>query len=435
MKPLAKTRDVTQPVRRRTRLGVWALMLCLLPLGCSQHESAASQTADTAKEPGIQNSGARFEGLPRYELQIAAAELDALESNPYSNDTHPATFKAGGKVYTGVKVRVRGSWSRSWPKKSLKIEFNHDTPFEGHHSLNLNSGWRDPAFVREPLGYYVYELCGVPAPRSRMVRLDVNGRFGGLYVEVEQPEKEFLNRVGMVGASVYKASSRGRDSDERDLGNEEAFRTCYNKETQKKEGYAELQQFCHELATAKDKVDFFTRRVDVEHYVNYLAATALIQHWDGFNKNHFLVYDSRGSQKWLVVPWDLDRTFGDHWNGSFSETRLPLMLGTRNLPGVTGWNRLEEKFYSDPALRAKLLNRLAELLDKEFTSQKLNPVLDQMEKAIATEAAQDRSKWPGSDPDIHGEIAQLKTFIEQRRTFLAREVQRLRADRADSGGR
>src|SRR6516164_8512822 len=131
MKPLAKTRDVTQPVRRRTRLGVWALMLCLLPLGCSQHESAASQTADTAKEPGIQNSGARFEGLPRYELQIAAAELDALESNPYSNDTHPATFKAGGKVYTGVKVRVRGSWSRSWPKKSLKIEFDHDTPFEG----------------------------------------------------------------------------------------------------------------------------------------------------------------------------------------------------------------------------------------------------------------------------------------------------------------
>jgi len=195
----------------------------------------------------------------------------------------------------------------------------------------------------------------------------VNGRFGGLYVEVEQPGKEFLSRVGLADASVYKAGSRGRDADERDLGNEEAYRACYTKETQKTESYTELQQFCHDLDTASDKLDFFTRHVDLERYVNYLAATALIQHWDGFNKNHFLVHDTRGSQKWMVIPWDLDRTFGDHWNGSFSETRLPLLLGTRNLPGVTGWNRLEDKFCREPALRARLLDRLAALLDKEFT--------------------------------------------------------------------
>jgi hypothetical protein len=46
-------------------------------------------------------------------------------------------------------VRHRGQWARSWPKKPLKIFFNQDKLFEGHGSLNLNSGWRDPAFVRE----------------------------------------------------------------------------------------------------------------------------------------------------------------------------------------------------------------------------------------------------------------------------------------------
>jgi spore coat protein H len=358
---------------------------------------------------------------------MAPSELAALENESMSNETHPGTFKAEGKSYP-VKVRVRGSWSRSWPKKSLKIQFDHSNPFQGHHSLNLNSGWRDPAFVREPLAYYVYAACGVPAPESHMVRLDVNGRFGGLYVQVEQPEKAFLTRIGLPGASVYKAISRGRDADERDLGSEEAYHSCYDKETQKAAGYAELEQFCHDLATAPDKLDFFNRHVDLEHYINYLAATVLIQHWDGFNKNHFLVYDGRGTQKWMVVPWDLDRTFGDHWNWSFNETRLPVMLGTRRLPGITGWNRLEERFLSEPTLRAKFLARLTELLDQQFTTEKLFPILDQLESDIATDAAQDRSKWPGSDPDFRSGIRQVKTFIEQRRTFLIREVARLRGD-------
>jgi spore coat protein H len=438
----------------RTRRGLaWlaypiAGLLSVLPVSCGRHETSAPEATDSnekaqsAAAVSVEDIGtekrlaeSQVQNLPRYELHIAAADLDALENNPGSNDTHPATFKAGGKVYNGVKVRVRGSWSRTWPKKSFKILFDHGAPFEGQRSINLNSGWRDPAFVREPLAYYVYEVCGVPAPRSRMVRLDVNGRFGGLYVQVEQPGKEFLSRVGLAGASVYKAGSRGRDADERDLGSEEAYRACYSKETQKTESFTELQQFCHDLDTAADKLDFFKRHVDLERYVNYLAATALIQHWDGFNKNHLLVHDTRGSQKWMVIPWDLDRTFGDHWNGSFTETRLPLLLGTRNLPGVTGWNRLEDKFCREPALRIRLLNRLAELLDKEFTQEKMFPVLERLEKEIASDAPRDRSKWPGANPDIHSEIAHLKTFIEQRRKFLLRETERLRANPSEQRAR
>lgn len=365
--------------------------------------------------------------LRLYQLQIAPADLMALENQSFSNDAHPATFIADGKTYPGVKVRIRGSWSRSWPKKSLKILFDHANPFEEHHSLNLNSGWRDPAFVREPLAYYVYAVCGVPAPACRMVRLDINGKFGGVYVEVEQPEKAFLSRVGFPGASVYKAISRGRDADERDLGSEEAYHAGYDKETRKTEGYGELEQFCRDLASCTNVADFFNQRVDLERYINYLAATVLIQHWDGFNKNHFMVYDGRTSKKWLVVPWDLDRTFGDHWNWSFDETRLPVLLGTRRLPGITGWNRLEERFFSDPSLKARFVERLRTLLDKEFTEEKLFPVLDQLEASITPDGETDRRKWPGSAPDFHAGIRQVKVFIRQRRSFLTAEIERLRA--------
>src|SRR5258708_23429982 len=105
----------------------------------------------------------------------------------------------------------------------------------------------------------------------------------------------------------------------------------------------------------------------------------LTQNWDGYNKNHFLVFDGEGSKKWFAVPWDLDRTFGDHWNWSFSEASLPAFLGTSQSPGITGWNRLEDRFFDNPVLRRRFLNRLSELLEKEFTTTKLFPIVDRLQ--------------------------------------------------------
>jgi spore coat protein H len=368
--------------------------------------------------------------LPLYELKMDTRSLAQLDFNGFSNDTVPATFTAGGKVYEGVRVRTRGAWSRSWPKKSLKILFGPDNPFDEHQSLNLNSGWRDPAFIREVLAYHVYSQCGAPASASRLIRLDVNGQFRGIYVEVEQPGKGFLHRQKLKGASVFKAISRSNQADERDLGSDQAYQAGYGKETQKQGGLGELQKFCRELQRTPKAADFFNRYVDVDKYINYLVGTVLTQNWDSFNKNHFLVYDERGSQKWFVLPWDLDRTFGDYWDWSFNQSRLSILLGTRQSPGVTGWNRLEDRFFSDPNLTARFVDRLAAVLEKEFTNEKLFPFIDRLESDMASEAQADRRRWRGSDPDFHGGIAQVKRYIEQRRAYLLRELPALRRTRA-----
>jgi spore coat protein H len=365
--------------------------------------------------------------LPLYELKIAPEDLRSIETSPFGNTTYSASFIADGKTYQDVKVRARGSWSRSWAKKSLKILFDHQNPLGGHNSLNLNSGWRDPAFVREVLSYKVFAACGVPASRAQMVRLQVNGRFHGLYVEVEQPDKDFLSRHNLKGATLYKATSRSDDADERDLGDEPSYQQAYTKQTRKTEDFSDLSRFCHELGATTDTSAFFNQHVDLDEYVNYLAATVLIQNWDGLNKNHYLAYDRQGAGKWRVIPWDLDRTFGDHWHMRFDEARLPVLLGTRASPGVTGWNRLEERFLRQPTLRLRFLDRLSELLETEFTTAKLFPVLDKLEEEIAPAAELDRLRWPGPAGDFHSGIAGVKSFIEKRRAFLQAEIPKLRA--------
>jgi spore coat protein H len=356
--------------------------------------------------------------LPFYELRVDPADLRKLDRSPRSNESYPATFIADGVVYGGATVRYRGDYARSWPKKAFKIHFSQKQPFEGHTSINLNSGWRDPAFIREPLSYHIYAACGAPAPRARMVRLHLNGQFQGLYVEVEQPDKTFLSRVGLAGASAFKAISRSNQADERNLGSEEAFRAHYERETRKTEDLGDLQKFCQELEHAPNVLEFFTRRVDVEKYINYLAATVLTQNWDCYNKNHFLVYDDRVAQKWLVVPWDLDRTLGDHWNHTFDATRLPILSGTQSQPGITGWNRMADRFLREPSLRARFLSRLGVLLTEEFTTAKLFPILDRFESDLGPEAALDRQVWGGGEGDLHRGITEVKGYILQRRTFL-----------------
>lgn len=406
--PLRKTSNQSE-MGKRFHLRPWTLaiasIIALLAMTVASNAQPAAHSAT----------------LPRYELKMDAKELAAFERDPYSKATRQATFVADGERYE-AKVRYRGEWARSWPKRPLKIFFAVEHLFHNQECINLNSGWRDPAFVRELLAYEMFAACGVPSPKARMVRLDVNGKFYGLYVEVEQPEKAFLRWQGLKGAELFKAISDSNQADERDLQTEKSFKLHYGKETQKDEGFHHLQSFCHELAQTTNVADFFNRNVDLDEYVNYLAASALVQHWDCFNKNHFLVFDGRRSGKWSVVPWDLDRTFGDHWRGGFNHAQLPIMLGTRELPGVTGWNRLQDRFFSEPALRARFLKRLEQLLNQEFTEAKLFPLLDRLESQIAEAAAMDRRRWPAPAPDLHTGIAEVKDYIKRRRAFVRREI-------------
>jgi hypothetical protein len=199
--------------------------------------------------------------LPVYELTLGQDEWEKLRRAPRSEERHPAKFAASGMEYS-VGVRYRGDWARTWLKKPLKIFFEKDKDLDGQRVLNLNSNWRDPAFIREQLAYHIYDACGVPAPRTRMVKLNLNGEFHGVFLQVEQPEKAFLKRVGLKGAVVYKCNSHQLRSDESDLGEEALFRANYEKETRKDEDYSDLQSFCHELATTKDVAGFFGTRID-----------------------------------------------------------------------------------------------------------------------------------------------------------------------------
>jgi hypothetical protein len=101
--------------------------------------------------------------LPIYEIRMRTDDLAAMDENAFGKDLHPATFIADGVTYENVKIRCRGAWARTWPKKPLKVFFTEDKPFKGQRRLNLNSSFRDPSFIRETLEYHIYQVSGAPA--------------------------------------------------------------------------------------------------------------------------------------------------------------------------------------------------------------------------------------------------------------------------------
>ena len=358
--------------------------------------------------------------LPVYKLRIAPTDMQRLHENARSNKTVPATMIYRGEVFDHLQMRIRGAYARSWPKKSYRVIFHREQLFRGRNRLNLNSAWRDPAMIREVLAYRIYQAAGSYSLRSRLVKLELNNAFWGLYVEVEQPDKRYLEAQGLENAALYKADSSRNRSDERFFENEQVYPQHYRKETNEEQPYSDLASFCRQLAspTASELWSDLERR---HRLLNYLCATAILQNWDGFNKNHHIGFEDNDPQRWFLLPWDLDRTLGDSWNWRFDETELSIWLGTAEQPGVTGWNRVFDAALKDPSMRRAYRNRLKELLLNVFTDDWIATEIAALGAQMAQDATRDREGW-GGEQDWERELNRLEKGLNDRRQFILKQL-------------
>ncbi len=137
-------------------------------------------------------------------LQFAPTNWWTQLTNNYQSETNlAADMTVDGVTYPSVGVRFRGNTSytqlpqqpnQGWEKKSFNIEMDWQVPsqdIQGYDSLNLNNGFHDPTFLREFLTYMVMRRHGV-APKANFVRLWLNGTYWGVYINVQQPNKDMM---------------------------------------------------------------------------------------------------------------------------------------------------------------------------------------------------------------------------------------------------
>lgn len=108
-----------------------------------------------------------------------------------------ADLVINGAFFPSVGVGFKGQTSYlmvNGDKKSFDIKLDHFIPgqdLDGYQTLNLNNAFQDPSFLREFL-YLKHIRQHIPAALSSFVHLTINGEDWGLYVNVQQMNKDYL---------------------------------------------------------------------------------------------------------------------------------------------------------------------------------------------------------------------------------------------------
>jgi hypothetical protein len=206
---------------------------------------------------------------------------------------------------------------------SFKLDFDRYVDrfrLDGLKKLNLHAMAADPSKLRERLGYSLFREMDITAPRAVHARVYLNGEYQGLFAAVEEIDGRFTaNRFPSAGdgnlyrdmwpsttdASVSAAKNALRTNDDpatADVSDFLAFRSAVAGATE--------ADFAAKVAPFVD-LDYLARYIVVDRGINNFDGIMPFYFGNGWGPNtsgnHFW-YDVGGG-KFILIPWDFDKTF------------------------------------------------------------------------------------------------------------------------------
>lgn len=218
-------------------------------------------------------------------------------------------------AYLRATLSLKGGAGSRRPfdrKAALRVDLDDLVPgqrLRGLEGLTLNNMVQDPSGVHELLGYALFRDAGVPAPRVAHVELWLNGAYRGLYLHVESPDDQFLQRWFDDPSGNLYEGAYGPDLDG-SVGALEIDELGAAGITDR----SELAPLVALLATppSEDGMAAFEQLVDLDRTLPMLAGEVVLSHWDGYfyYPNNYRLYHEPTTDQVTLLPWGLDQTFG-----------------------------------------------------------------------------------------------------------------------------
>jgi hypothetical protein len=380
----------------------------------------------------------------------------------------PATMVVDGTTFRDVGIRFRGASSFMGVPEGLKhsinlsVDYAHaDQRLLGYRTLNLLNSHTDPTFLRAVL-FYEAARDYLPAPKANYLRLAINGESWGVYVNVQQFNKDSVSEgYGTPDGARWKVpgSPGGRGGLEY-LGEDPAAytRTYEIKSKDDAKSWAALVALCRTLnQTPPERLEAaLAPMLDIDETLKFLALDNALANADGYwvRASDYSIYqDPRG--RFHILPHDANETFGagrgggpggpggrpggpgrmgrggppDPIGGGFPPppggARGPMfaMSGGAELDPLVGLDDptrpLRSKLFAVPALRARYLTYVKAIATKWLDWDTLGPRATRYQALIAEEVQLDTRKLDSFEAFQAG-VDGLKTFVARRRAFLLR---------------
>lgn len=399
------------------------------------------------------------------------AELEAFNNTDVEV---PAQVTVDGKTYRDVGVHFRGNSSYfmvpTGQKRSLNLSFDFVVDSQqlgGYRSFNLLNAASDPTFVRTLLYSHVANRY-LPAPKTNFVRVVINGELWGAYVSAQQFNKDFLRDFygTTTGARWHVPGSPGARGGMEYLGDSIApYRSRYELKTKDSPArWNELIAMFRVLnQTPPDQLESaLSPLLDIDGALRFLAVDVALVNSDGYwtrASDYNLYQDSTG--KFHVIPHDMNEAFGAGEGGPGGRGGRggrggppggfmggppmggppmgppgagpggrggfggPMVAPTPELDPLVGLDNtttpLRSKLLAVPALRAKYLQYVREIAERDLDWATLGPLVERYQRVIRADVERDTRKLYSTEAFSAG-VTSLKEFAEKRRAYLLRKI-------------
>ncbi len=341
----------------------------------------------------------------------------------------------------GVRYKGYSSYSPSRVKNPFNIKLDHVHPGQDYHGfekLKLSNVIQDPSFLRETLSYEVARKY-MPASLANYADVYVNDVLIGLYTNVEDVNKEFVDRhFGSRDNAFFKCNPAtvdlsGENSNLSDSpgSDPEAYHALYAMESD--EGWDELLELIDVLNNDPASIESVLNvdRALWMHAFNY--ALINFDSYVGYAQNYYLYKDDNA--RWNTIPWDLNMSFASfrlsdaslHWNG-FSIPQAIVMDPLLHHNSVSVLPRpLMRNLFQNDMYRRMYLAHLRTIIEENFASMEYYSRAEAMRTSITDHVLADTNKFY-SDQDFLDNLDQtvvdlvdypgIAELMDQRTVFL-----------------
>ena len=319
------------------------------------------------------------------------------EHSPGKDYKYTGTLVVDGEVFDHIGYRARGGvWRYAMGKNMWKflLPGDHDLQAKddfGHpysakwNKINLRAciqqgdyGARGEQGLFESVGFRLFNLTGVAAPNTHWIQLRIideqsetpkdqyRGDFWGLYLAIENEDGRFLKTHHLPSGNLFKMEGGSGELQHHGPG------AVTNR--------SDLFEFMGAYQRGNLPGSWWQTNFDLTNYYSYRAICECIHHYDVSDGKNYDYYKNPQTEKWEIIPWDIDLTWADNMYGS-------------------GEDPFKRRVLSRPAFRLAYQNRLREIRDLLFNSEQTGQIIDEYAAVIWDRSGApsiveaDRRKW------------------------------------------
>jgi len=353
--------------------------------------------------------------LPSYFLVFKEENLDELRSDLWNDDPVVADLVLDGVTYD-IDIAYRGSYTRSFRKRSYIIKFVNPTTFEGNNIIHLNAEYKDPSLFRNKLSFDFFQDIGVLSPESQHVNLIRNDTLKGVYLQLESVDEYFLEKRGLPPGPIYYAVNNDANfSLLRDERMKKSLIAGYQQAVGDESDDTLLLDFIKKVNTIPlaDFHNEIPQFLNIDTFLRWLAGAVCTMNNDGFTHNYAL-YRNSNTGLFEFIPWDYDATWGRKVDGGTMEYDYVHIEGKK-------CNHLCYLLMRVPEFRKRYRMILGDILENKFTVNYMENKVMSLYKALRPHVLLDPYKKRKIDL-FDEEPEFIFQYIRDRNNYLKKQL-------------